>query len=73
MTCRTPNPRGGSIEKDSAGNPTGVVRGPGGVAFVAAKIPLADDEHWLAGIRRYVAYLNSLGITAWYDAGCVPA
>jgi predicted amidohydrolase YtcJ len=65
----TPNPRGGSIEKDSAGNPSGVVRGPGGVAFVAAKIPLADDEHWLAGIRRYVTYLNSLGITAWYDAG----
>src|SRR3954466_12198161 len=65
----TPNPRGGSIEKDSAGNPRGMVRGPDGVAFVAAKIPLADDEHWLAVIRRYVAYLNSLGITAWYDAG----
>src|SRR3954470_16455116 len=65
----TPNPRGGSIEKDPAGNPSGLVRGPGGVAFVAAKIPLADDEHWLAAIRRYVAYLNSLGITAWYDAG----
>jgi predicted amidohydrolase YtcJ len=65
----TPNPRGGTIEKDAAGNPSGLVQGPGGVAFVAAKIPLADDEHWLATIRRYVAYLNSLGITAWYDAG----
>ncbi|HEY6821253.1 MAG TPA: amidohydrolase [Burkholderiales bacterium] len=65
----TPSPRGGTIERDAAGNPSGVVQGPGGVAFVAAKIPLADDEHWLAAIRRYVAYLNSLGITAWYDAG----
>src|SRR5712692_9918670 len=34
----TPDPQGGKIEKDASGKPTGVVRGPGGVAFVAAKI-----------------------------------
>ncbi|HMG60648.1 MAG TPA: amidohydrolase family protein, partial [Burkholderiales bacterium] len=33
----TPDPRGGTIEKDAGGLPTGVVRGAGGVAFVAAK------------------------------------
>jgi len=65
----TPDPRGGAIEKDSAGRPTGVVSGAGGVAFVAAKIPLPDKEQWLANVRKYVAGLNAMGITAWYDAG----
>ena len=65
----TPDPRGGTIEKDSSGLPTGVVRGAGGVAFVAAKIPLPDKEQWLANVRKYVAGLNAMGITAWYDAG----
>jgi predicted amidohydrolase YtcJ len=65
----TPNPPGGEIEKDSAGRPTGLIRGAGGVAFVAAKIPLADEETWFANTRKLVAYLNSIGITAWSDLG----
>jgi predicted amidohydrolase YtcJ len=65
----TPDPQGGKIEKDASGKPTGLVRGPGGVAFVAAKIPLKDKEAWLANTRKLVAYLNSLGVTAWADAG----
>jgi predicted amidohydrolase YtcJ len=65
----TPDPRGGAIEKDAAGQPTGLVRGAGGVAFVAAKIPLPDKEQWLENVRKYVAGLNAMGITAWYDAG----
>ena len=65
----TPDPRGGRIEKDAAGNPTGVVRSAGGVAFVAAKIPLPDKEQWLANVRKFVSGLNAMGITAWYDAG----
>src|SRR5258705_217027 len=69
IDAATPDPRGGAIEKDAAGNPTGVVRGAGGVAFVAAKIPLPDKEQWLANVRKYVAGLNAMGITAWYDAG----
>jgi predicted amidohydrolase YtcJ len=65
----TPDPRGGAIEKDQAGKPTGVVRGAGAVAFVAARIPLPDPEQWLANVRKVVAGLNAMGITAWYDAG----
>jgi predicted amidohydrolase YtcJ len=65
----TPNPPNGTIEKDASGRPTGVVRGAGGVAFVAAKIPLKDAEAWLANTRRYVHYLNSMGVTGWLDAG----
>jgi len=65
----TPNPRGGTIEKDANGKLTGVARGPGGVAFVAAKVPLAEKEQWLRNARDVVAYLNSVGMTAWMDAG----
>ena len=66
----TPDPQNGSIEKDAAGKPTGIVRGAGGVAFVAAKIPLYDTpEAWLANTRKLVAELNSMGVTAWLDAG----
>ena len=69
IDAATPDPPNGRIEKDAGGKPTGVVRGAGGVAFVAAKIPLQEREAWLANTRRLVAYLNSLGITAWLDAG----
>jgi predicted amidohydrolase YtcJ len=65
----TPDPQGGRIEKDAAGRPTGFVRGAGGVAFVAAKVPLQNQEAWLANTRKLVSYLNSIGITAWLDAG----
>jgi predicted amidohydrolase YtcJ len=65
----TPDPQGGRIEKDAAGKPTGFVRGAGGVAFVAAKVPLQNQEAWLANTRKLVSYLNSIGITAWLDAG----
>jgi len=69
IDAATPDPRGGAIDKDAAGRPTGVVSGAGGVAFVAAKIPLPDKEQWVANVRSYVAGLNAMGITAWYDAG----
>jgi predicted amidohydrolase YtcJ len=65
----TPDPPNGRIEKDAVGKPTGVVRGAGGVAFVAAKIPLGDAEAWLANTRKLVTELNSMGLTAWLDAG----
>ena len=65
----TPNPPGGTIEKDAAGKITGVVRGAGGVAFVAGKVPHRDRDAWLENTRKLATYLNSLGITAWGDAG----
>jgi predicted amidohydrolase YtcJ len=69
IDANTANPPGGTIEKDANGNPTGLVRGAGGVAFVAARIPLETQEAWLANTRKLVSYLNSLGLTAWLDAG----
>jgi hypothetical protein len=69
IDASTPDPRGGTIEKDANGKPTGVVRGAGGVAYVAARIPHDTKEAWLANTRKLVGYLNSLGLTAWLDAG----
>ncbi len=65
----TPHPPNGTIEKDANGKPTGLVRGAGGVAFVAAKIPKLHDEARIANTRKLVTYLNALGVTAWGDAG----
>ena len=66
---KTADPRGGRIEKDANGNPTGVVSGAGGVAFVAAKVPIAESRQWLQNARNVVRYLNSVGMTTWMDAG----
>jgi predicted amidohydrolase YtcJ len=65
----TPDPARGKIEKDAGGNLTGIVSGAGGVAFVAAKIPLQNADVWLAQTRKLVGQLNAMGITAWLDAG----
>ena len=46
-----------------------MVTGAGGVAFVAAKVPLADKEQWRQNARDVVRFLNSVGMTAWMDAG----
>ena len=69
IDAATPDPQGGRIEKDAGGKPTGLVRGAGGVAFVAARVPLQNQEAWLANTRKLVSYLNSMGVTAWLDAG----
>jgi predicted amidohydrolase YtcJ len=66
---KTPDPRNGKIEKDASGKPTGIVSGAGGVAFVAAKVPLAEKEQWLDNARKVATYLNSMGMTSWGDAG----
>jgi predicted amidohydrolase YtcJ len=65
----TPNPPSGIIEKDAGGKLTGVVRGAGGVAFVAARVPKLEAEARMANVRKLATYLNSLGITGWGDAG----
>lgn len=69
IDASTPNPPGGVIEKDADGQPSGMVTGAGGVAFVAARIPLKDRDAWLANTRKLVRELNAMGITSWMDAG----
>ena len=69
IDAATADPAGGTIVKDISGKPTGLVRGAGGVAFVASRVPLESDEVWLANTRKLVSTLNSVGLTAWLDAG----
>jgi predicted amidohydrolase YtcJ len=69
IDATTQDPPGGRIIKGSDGLPSGVVQGPGGVAFVAAQIPLPDKEGWKNNILKLISQINAMGITAWYDAG----
>jgi predicted amidohydrolase YtcJ len=65
----TPDPPSGKIGKDASGKPTGIIRDSGGVAFVAAKVPLPDREKWIENTRKLVGDLNAMGLTSWLDAG----
>ncbi len=65
----TPDPRGGKILKGADGKLTGVVDGAGGVAFIAAKLPLPNPTEWRSNVLKVIADINSMGLTAWYDAG----
>ncbi len=65
----TADPVNGKIEKDAGGKLTGFVRGAGGVAFVAARVPLPEPAEWLDNTRHLMAELNAMGITGWLDAG----
>lgn len=65
----TADPVNGKIEKDTGGKLTGFVRGAGGVAFVAARVPLPEPAEWLDNTRHLMAELNAMGITGWLDAG----
>jgi predicted amidohydrolase YtcJ len=69
IDANTADPPGGKIERDTNGQPSGLFNGAGAVAFIAAKIPLKDFDTWLGQTQRLVGYLNSLGVTAWVDAG----
>src|SRR5579872_98853 len=69
IDASTADPPGGKIERDANGRPNGLVTGGGGVAFVAANIPLKGFDTWIANTRQLVTRLNSLGVTAWLDAG----
>ena len=69
LTAATPDPRGGKILKSGDGKLTGVVEGAGGVAFIAAKLPLPNPGDWRNNVLKVVAEINAMGLTAWYDAG----
>jgi len=60
--------KAGQIEKDADGRPTGVVRGAGGVAFVAARVPLQTQERG-SRIRASSELSQFDRLTAWLDAG----
>lgn len=68
----TPNPSGGLIQKDAAGQPTGLlVAEPNAFILYStlAKLPELTSAEKLNSTRLYMTELNRLGITSVMDAG----
>jgi len=68
----TPNPPGGEIVRDSAGNPTGMlIARPNAMILYAtlAKGPALPQDVQVNSTRQFMRELNRLGITSAIDAG----
>ena len=71
-TKDTPNPPGGEIVRDKAGNPTGmIVARPNATILYAtlAKGPKLPPEYQYNSTRHFMRELNRLGVTSVCDAG----
>jgi predicted amidohydrolase YtcJ len=71
-TKDTPNPPGGEIQRDSAGNPTGLlIARPNATILYStlAKGPKLPPEHQVNSTRHFMRELNRLGLTSIIDAG----
>lgn len=68
----TPNPPGGEIQRDKAGNPTGLlIARPNATILYAslAKGPKLPPEYQYNSTRQFMRELNRLGLTSVIDAG----
>ena len=71
-TKDTPNPPGGEIVRDAAGNPTGLLLAqPNAVILYAtlAKGPKLPEDYQVNSTKHFMRELNSLGVTSVIDAG----
>src|SRR5258707_11536731 len=67
IDASTPDPPDGRIERDTAGEPVGMLQ-EGAQQLVARLIPATTEDDWYAGLLAGQEYLLSLGITGWQDA-----
>ncbi|MEI3854350.1 MULTISPECIES: amidohydrolase [unclassified Ensifer] len=68
----TPNPPGGEITRDAAGNPTGLLlaKPNAGILYsTLAKGPKLPFDYQVNSTRHFLRELNRLGITSVIDAG----
>ena len=71
-TKDSPNPPGGEIVRDTAGNPTGILiaRPNANILYATlAKGPKLPPEYQINSSRHFMRELNRLGITSAIDAG----
>jgi predicted amidohydrolase YtcJ len=68
ITRATPDPKGGIIERDRAGEPTGVLR-ESAAGLVRQHVPAPSQERYLQALKWSVDLMASYGITAFKDAG----
>lgn len=64
----TPDPPGGRIERDSGGEPTGILV-DNAIALVEAALPSLRDEQLQAQLQAALARCAHLGLTGVHDAG----
>lgn len=69
ITKDTPQPEGGHIEKDSLGEPTGVLFEPGAMNLVFSHVPLPDKEELIQILKEVNNDYLAEGITTNTDAG----
>jgi len=68
----TPNPPGGEIQRDKAGNPTGLLLAKPNALILYASLaagPRLPVEYQVNSTRHFMRELNRLGITSVIDAG----
>src|SRR5208282_3041026 len=63
----TPDPPDGRIERDAAGDPTGMLQ-EGAARLVSRLLPPATEDDWDQALLAAQSRLLSLGITGWQDA-----
>jgi predicted amidohydrolase YtcJ len=66
ITAGTPNPAAGVIDRDAAGQPTGVLRDQG-MELVDAALPQPDEAEIDAAMRDAIAEAHRLGLTGVHD------
>ncbi|MRH90094.1 amidohydrolase family protein [Nocardia sp. SYP-A9097] len=67
IDARTPDPAGGRIERDTSGEPTGLLH-ESAMHLVEHLTPVADQDDYDAALREAQRFMHSLGITGWQDA-----
>ncbi|WP_395396991.1 amidohydrolase [Novosphingobium sp. BL-8A] len=71
-TKDTPNPPGGEIVRDAAGNPTGLLLAQPNATILystLAKGPKLPQEYQVNSTRHFMREVNALGVTGVIDAG----
>jgi predicted amidohydrolase YtcJ len=68
ITKDTKDPNGGRIERDAAGNPSGVLVDMA-MGLVEAVIPKLNEAERLAALQAAMTHMNSVGLTGVDDAG----
>jgi predicted amidohydrolase YtcJ len=63
----TPDPPDGRIERDSAGEPNGMLQ-EGAALLVSHLLPEVSEEDWYQALLTAQEHLLSLGVTGWQDA-----
>ena len=64
VVASTPAPPGGTIDKDSNGEPTGYFREMAAGIWAWKYYPQISPEEHMQGLKATIAYLNSIGVTS---------